>query len=668
MTGGTIGFLWPNLSRGFGGTIDARRHRRRSRPTRPCQGATLRDGAPAYFRRRADVRPADRPSARLCRRRQHRRFGRDDQRAGAVSALPAPGLQAQLLHHQLLVRVPLPRLALRPARASRSASSARRRAASTGSPTPSRAACSRWTPARSRSARCPSHSASRGSSPPDRRRAAYERSFAVGLRPLLRAKRRLPARPERPSLAMTRSTGRERPAADEPGVLRARAALPTRPVERPFLRRRPGPHRRPDRGACRPGRPAERQRPEHRVPGHAARRAVHPALLVVRHRAARARHRGAARKEADEQYVTDVSRGYALFLANCARCHTTPGPPATARASRSAPERPGQALQTLTRDGLPGTGHLNPDYIHSVLREGGRYVCGDSNSVMPAWLEPKGPLNYREVEEIIDFILASKDTEFVVPAGSRRRWRHASAAGGRPGLARPGIHARARRDPRAGLLARPDRRMAVGAATPAPVTSPGTAENPRVIEVHGNAQSQWVDAERPAGVPNLGRRRARRSSSTSTNDADRCTTSTSAPRSELSTAPEHHDLPGVDTFAGRHAEFTYTVDTCPNSPQFACTVPGHYSLMNGDLVVVPGRGRPGIAWASGAPSTPAPAASGGANPPPSAAPQASSAVGYSPRWPSTRCRQERSVAGRSSVCSTPRAGRGPPSRPRSGSC
>ncbi len=140
VTGGLLGFLWPNLSRGFGGTItlgdfDARIGQ---------PGRAGRDAA----RRRAGVllagphlRPADRPHARLRRRRQQRRRGAEHQRAHALPALSAPRLQAQLLHHQLLVRVPVPRLALRPTRHQGARSSGRRRAAWTASRTRSRTAC-----------------------------------------------------------------------------------------------------------------------------------------------------------------------------------------------------------------------------------------------------------------------------------------------------------------------------------------------------------------------------------------------------------------------------------------------------------------------------------------------------------------------------------------------
>lgn len=118
---------------------------------------------------------------------------------------------------------------------------------------------------------------------------------------------------------------------------------------------------------------------------------------------------GRLQTETQEQYVTDVSRGYALFLANCTRCHGSNGQGGVGPVLNDQ----AKLLNVLTEQGLSGKGHLNPDYIRSVLTEGGRIVCGDPNSVMPAWLQPNGSLNYREVEDIIKFITASKDTKFV---------------------------------------------------------------------------------------------------------------------------------------------------------------------------------------------------------------------------------------------------------------
>src|SRR5262245_53695476 len=104
---------------------------------------------------------------------------------------------------------------------------------------------------------------------------------------------------------------------------------------------------------------------------------------------------GRQSREKDVQFVTDVSRGYALFLANCARCHGENG-----EGGIGPPLNDQDKLYNAVQpNGQPGTGHLNPNYIQNVLEVGGRYVCGDPKSVMPVWEQPNGPLNYREIEE-----------------------------------------------------------------------------------------------------------------------------------------------------------------------------------------------------------------------------------------------------------------------------
>jgi mono/diheme cytochrome c family protein/plastocyanin len=114
--------------------------------------------------------------------------------------------------------------------------------------------------------------------------------------------------------------------------------------------------------------------------------------------------------EANAQSVTDVERGYNVFEANCARCHGANGEGGI-----------GPALNR--QDKLYQ--HLNANYLNTVLTSGGRYVCGNPNSLMPVWSNqatPPGPLNYRQIQEVISFIRSDKavtyikrDPEFFTP-------------------------------------------------------------------------------------------------------------------------------------------------------------------------------------------------------------------------------------------------------------
>ena len=113
VTGGVLGFLWPNLSRGFGAVITLGDMTTVS-GNPAVQGVSLPDGAPAYFSQaRTYVQLID-PARGFADGASPDGEGLRHQRSYPLPALPAPGLQAQLLHYQLLVRVPLPRLALRP--------------------------------------------------------------------------------------------------------------------------------------------------------------------------------------------------------------------------------------------------------------------------------------------------------------------------------------------------------------------------------------------------------------------------------------------------------------------------------------------------------------------------------------------------------------------------
>jgi mono/diheme cytochrome c family protein len=312
--------------------------------------------------------------------------------------------------------------------------------------------------------------------------------------------------------------------------------------------------------------------------------------------------------EAEVQYVTDVERGYALYLANCARCHGQNGeggigPPLNDQ---------DKLYNALTADRQPGTGHLNPNYIDRVLEVGGRYVCGDPNSVMPAWKQPAGPLNYREVEELIAFLTASSDIEIHYDPGAHGEgaadaeatpytvtgWRDPNYQPP-PGQPTPPACWRPYSNP-----AFP----APGAGqTAAPIESPGTAEDPREIAVVETTEITITDPEGgrleaiavvPGEVVTF----------EVTNEAD-------FPHNFFIGEPQPLEnnavsgLPGIPDFQSDTQTFEWEVPDDPSGLQYACTIPGHYGTMHGDFVVVePGGSEPGAS-----PGT-SPEASPGASP------------------------------------------------------
>ena len=106
--------------------------------------------------------------------------------------------------------------------------------------------------------------------------------------------------------------------------------------------------------------------------------------------------------EASAQAVTAVERGYGVYQANCARCH--------------GPDGEG-GIGPVLNDQVKLYWHLTPAYLETILRVGGRYACGNADSIMPVWSNegsPPGPLNYRQIEELIAFLRAPDDEEYVV--------------------------------------------------------------------------------------------------------------------------------------------------------------------------------------------------------------------------------------------------------------
>ena len=98
--------------------------------------------------------------------------------------------------------------------------------------------------------------------------------------------------------------------------------------------------------------------------------------------------------ETNAQQVTSVERGYNLYEANCARCHGANGE---------------GGIGPILNSQEKLYAHLSVAYIQNMLYAGGRYACGDANSVMPVWSNvgnPPGPLNYVQLDDIIAFIRA----------------------------------------------------------------------------------------------------------------------------------------------------------------------------------------------------------------------------------------------------------------------
>ncbi|MBF8289090.1 MAG: Cytochrome c protein [Chloroflexi bacterium] len=105
----------------------------------------------------------------------------------------------------------------------------------------------------------------------------------------------------------------------------------------------------------------------------------------------------------EAQQVTSIERGYNLYVANCARCHGPNG-----KGSNEGWPAPPLNDQAKLFD------HLKASYLKNVLTVGGRYVCGDPKSGMPTWSNVNGgPLNYKQVEDLIAFIRAPSTQEYI---------------------------------------------------------------------------------------------------------------------------------------------------------------------------------------------------------------------------------------------------------------
>ena len=300
--------------------------------------------------------------------------------------------------------------------------------------------------------------------------------------------------------------------------------------------------------------------------------------------------------EKDAQHITDVSRGYELYINNCATCHGTEGkggvgPPLNDQA---------KLYNAVKPDGGAGTGHLNPNYLQRVLEVGGRYVCGDPNSIMPAWLQPAGPLNYREVEEIIAFLTASTEDEFTVSAeehgtegqeGEEGQEEEETQAGpeSHTGWRDPNYQPAPDASPIPACW-RPYSNPAFSqapAATAAPIENPGTAENPRVIQVNETGQVQITDPEdqRLTAI-------AVKAGETVRFEVTNTSGGTIPHNFYIGTAEQlqqndRANTEGTPDFTEGTQTLDYTFAADATGLQFACIVPGHYDPMHGDFQIQP---------------------------------------------------------------------------------
>ena len=184
-------------------------------------------------------------------------------------------------------------------------------------------------------------------------------------------------------------------ASRRPRSLRRPTSLRRRPVDRAV---HGAPDRAPGRavaGTRREDRHPERERPLGRLPRRLDRRAVRDRLLLLRPGRAGRRRTPAGSRRRSRSSRSPTSRPATSSSRRTARAATAP----RGRAG-SGPVLNDQA-KLLT--------HLTPAYLTTVLTVGGRYVCGDANSLMPVWSDqgnPPGPLNYRDIEELVAFIRA----------------------------------------------------------------------------------------------------------------------------------------------------------------------------------------------------------------------------------------------------------------------
>lgn len=291
--------------------------------------------------------------------------------------------------------------------------------------------------------------------------------------------------------------------------------------------------------------------------------------------------------QGQEQYVTDVSRGYALYLANCAQCHGPDG-----KGGVGAPLNNQDALyNVIDPKGGVGKGHLNEDYLKAVLNNGGRIVCGDAKSVMPVWAQPVGALNYRQIEELVAFLTASKDIvwNYVphVAEGSEgpkptpvavHGWRDPAYKPAPDSTPYPSCW----RDADGPLIGGPN--TGGGGSGGGTVDNPGTAANPRVITVKLTGTLAITD-EAGTKLSAIAVKTGETVKFEVQNTAGFGHNFYIGTADQLQ-AGDKSSTQGIDDFTEGTKELVWTVNGAAPL-QFACIVVAHYGPMHGDFEIVP---------------------------------------------------------------------------------
>jgi uncharacterized cupredoxin-like copper-binding protein len=220
---------------------------------------------------------------------------------------------------------------------------------------------------------------------------------------------------------------------------------------------------------------------------------------------------------------------------------------------------------------------------------------------MAPWLEPNGPLNYRQVEELIVWLTASSEVTFEYEPATHEAgaevpepeviagWRDPNWQPGpedtpppdcwkAPAGLVPAGSAATTTTPTTSASAAPTD----GEATPVPATG-GTADAPRVIRLDATATLQFTD-ESGAVVPQIEVVPGETIEFVIDNTAGFDHNFWIGTPDVLSVPNAETDV-GHPTWQSGEQSVTWTVPEDAGDLQFACTVPGHYTTMHGTFVI-----------------------------------------------------------------------------------